>query len=58
MIKLAIFFAIVGIIAGILGFGGLAGAAIGVAKFLFWAAIIIAVILFALGMSIAKKITS
>jgi uncharacterized membrane protein YtjA (UPF0391 family) len=57
MIKWAIIFAIIGIIAGVLGFGGLAGASIGIAKFLFWAGIIIAVVLFLVGMSIAKKVT-
>lgn len=56
MIKWAIIFAIIGIIAGVLGFGGLAGASIGIAKFLFWGGIIIAVILFLVGMSIAKKV--
>ncbi|MGV6492158.1 DUF1328 domain-containing protein [Stenotrophomonas rhizophila] len=57
MIKWAIIFAVIGLIAGALGFGGLAGASIGVAKFLFWAGIIIAVVLFLLGMTIAKKVT-
>ena len=33
------------------------GAAIGVAKFLFWAGIIIAVVLFLIGMTVAKKVT-
>lgn len=58
MIKWAIIFAVIGLIAGVLGFSGIAGASIGIAKFLFWAAIIIAVILFVLGLTIAKKIAS
>ena len=45
MIKWAIIFAVIGVIAGVLGFGGIAGAAVGIAKFLFWAGIIIAVVL-------------
>lgn len=57
MIKWAIIFAVIGLIAGALGFAGIGGAAIGVAKFLFWAGIIIAVILFLLGMTVAKKVT-
>ena len=57
MIKWAIIFAIIGLVAGVLGFTGVAGAAMGIAKFLFWAAVIIAVILFMLGMTIYKKIT-
>ena len=57
MIKWAIIFAIIGLLAGVLGFTGIAGAAMGIAKFLFWAAVIIAVILFVLGMTIYKKLT-
>ncbi|AVO31329.1 DUF1328 domain-containing protein [Stenotrophomonas maltophilia] len=57
MIKWAIIFAIIGVIAGVLGFGGIAGASVGIAKFLFWAGIIIAVVLFLLGMTVAKKVS-
>lgn len=57
MIKWAIIFAIIGLIAGVLGFSGLAGAAMGIAQFLFWAAVIIAVVLLVLGMTVYKKVT-
>lgn len=57
MIKWAIIFAIIGVIAGVLGFGGIAGGAFGIAKFLFWAAVIIAVVLFVLGVTVYKKVT-
>jgi uncharacterized membrane protein YtjA (UPF0391 family) len=57
MIKWAIIFAVIGLFAGALGFGGLAGAAIGIAKFLFFAAIAIAVVLLVLGVTIFKKVT-
>lgn len=57
MIKWAIIFAIIGVVAGVLGFGGIAGGAFGIAKFLFWAAIIIAVVLFLLAVTIFKKVT-
>ena len=57
MIKWAIIFAIIGLIAGVLGFSGLAGAAMGIAKFLFWAAVILAILFFVLGMTIYKKVT-
>jgi uncharacterized membrane protein YtjA (UPF0391 family) len=57
MIKWAIIFAIIAVVAGLLGFGGIAGAAMGIAKFLFWAAVIIAVILFVLAVTIFKKVT-
>lgn len=57
MIKWAIIFAVIGLIAGALGFSGAAGAMMGIAHFLFWAGIIVAVILFILGMTVYKKVT-
>jgi len=42
----AIVFLIVALIAAVLGFGGLAGTAVGAAKILFWVAIILAIISF------------
>ena len=57
MIKWAIIFAIIGLIAGVLGFTGIAGAAFGIAKFLFWVAIAIAVLLFVLAVTIFRKVT-
>jgi len=57
MIKWAIIFAVIGVIAAILGFSGIAGGAFGIAKFLFWAAVIIAVVLFLLGVTVFKKVT-
>jgi uncharacterized membrane protein YtjA (UPF0391 family) len=57
MLKWALIFAIAAIILGALGFGGLAGAAMAIAKILFWIAVIIAVLLFILGVTIYKKVT-
>jgi len=57
MIKWAIIFAIIALVAGVLGFSGIAGAAMGIAKFLFWAAVILAILFFVLGVTIYKKIT-
>ncbi len=57
MIKWAIIFAVIGVIAGILGFSGIAGGAFGIAKFLFWAAVIIAVVLFLLTGSVLLPVT-
>ncbi len=56
MIKWAIIFAVIGIIAGVLGFGGIAGGAFAIAKFLFWAFIIIAAVLFLLGLTVFRKV--
>ena len=57
MLKWAAIFAVIALVAGILGFGGLAGAAWGIDKLLFWVFIAIAVILFVLGLTIYKKVT-
>jgi uncharacterized membrane protein YtjA (UPF0391 family) len=42
----AIIFLVVALIAAVLGFGGIAGTAVGGAKLLFWVAIIIAIVAF------------
>lgn len=57
MLKWALIFFIASIVLGILGFGGLAGAAMGIAKFLFWAAVIVAVILLILGLTVYRRVT-
>lgn len=57
MLKWALIFAVAALILGGLGFGGLAGAAMGIAKLLFWLAVIIAVVMFVLGMTVYKKVT-
>ncbi len=57
MLYYAVVFLVIALVAGVLGFGGIAGAAVGIAKFLVWAGIIIAVVLFLLGMTVAKKVS-
>lgn len=57
MLKWALIFAVVALVLAVLGFGGLAGAMIDIAKILFWLAVIIAVALFVLGFTIYKKVT-
>ena len=42
----AIVFLIVALVAAVLGFGGIAGTAVGAAKILFWIAIILAIVSF------------
>jgi uncharacterized membrane protein YtjA (UPF0391 family) len=56
MIKWAIIFAVIALVAGALGFSGVAGTAMGIAKVLFWIAVIVAVILFVLGMTVYKTL--
>lgn len=57
MLKWAAIFAVIALVAGVLGFGGVAGAAWGVAKLLFWVFVAIAVILFILGLTVYRKVT-
>lgn len=57
MLKWAAIFAVIALLAGLLGFGGIAGAAWGVAKLLFWVFIAIAVVLFILGLTVYRKVT-
>ena len=57
MLKWAAIFAIAAVAFAVLGFGGLAVAAWGIAKVLFWIAIIIAALLFVPGLTIYKKVT-
>ncbi|MFA7439657.1 MAG: DUF1328 domain-containing protein [Sphingomonadaceae bacterium] len=57
MLKWALIFAIIAVVLGALGFGGMAGAAMGIAKILFWLAVIIAVVLFVLGLTVYKSVT-
>ena len=56
MLKWALIFAVVALIAGGLGFGGVAGAAAGIAKILFFLFVIGFVVFLALGIFAGKKI--
>ncbi|HEY1144903.1 MAG TPA: DUF1328 family protein [Allosphingosinicella sp.] len=57
MLKWALIFFVAALVLGLLGFGGLAGAAMGIAKLLFWLAVIIAVVFLVLGLTVYKKVT-
>lgn len=57
MIRGAIIFAILALVFAVLGFGGLAGAFMDIAIVLFWLAIIVAVIMIVLGLTVYKKVT-
>jgi len=56
MLKLALIFLVIGLVAGLLGFSGIAGAAVGIAKFLFFLAIAIFLVLLILGLVAGKKV--
>lgn len=57
MLKWAAIFALATLVLAVLGFGGLAGAMIDIAKILFWLAVIIAAALLVLGFTVYKKVT-
>ncbi|WP_380783038.1 DUF1328 family protein [Sphingomonas sp. R86520] len=56
MLKLAITFLVVGLVLALLGFGGIGGAFIGIAKILFFIAIALFVIFLVLGLLAGKGI--
>ena len=57
MLRWALIFLVIGLVAGLLGFTGIAGAAVGIAKLLFFAAAAIFVVLLVLGITIFKQVT-
>ena len=57
MLKWALIFAVVALIAGALGFTGMAGAAAGIAKLLFFVAVIGFVLFLVLGAFVGRKIS-
>ena len=56
MLKLAITFLVIGAVLALLGFGGIGGAFIGIAKILFFIAIVLFVIFLVLGLLAGKGI--
>jgi len=56
MLKLALFFFIVSIIAGVFGFTGIAAATAGIAKVLFFIFIIVFVVLLVVGLVVGSAI--
>ena len=57
MLKWAFIFLLLGLVAGALGFTGIAGASIGIAKVLFFIFIVIFVVMLALGLTVYRKAT-
>ncbi|HKS89367.1 MAG TPA: DUF1328 domain-containing protein [Stellaceae bacterium] len=56
MLKLALFFLVVAIVAAIFGFSGIAAAAVGIAKILFFIFIALFVILLVIGLLIGSAL--
>jgi uncharacterized membrane protein YtjA (UPF0391 family) len=57
MMKWALIFLVVGLVLGAMGFGGVGGAFVGIAKILFFIALALFVIFLILGVVAAKKIS-
>lgn len=57
MPKWALIFLVISLLAGVLGFTGLAGAAVDIAKILFFVAVAIFLVMLVLGYTIFKKVT-
>jgi uncharacterized membrane protein YtjA (UPF0391 family) len=57
MLRWAFLFLIIGLIAGALGFGGVAGASIGIAKMLFFVFLIVFLVLLVAGLTVARKVS-
>ncbi len=56
MLKWALIFLVLGLVLGAMGFGGVGGAFVGIAKVLFFIAIAIFVVLLILGLVAGKKV--
>jgi len=57
MLRWAILFLIIGLVAGLLGFGGIAGASFAIAKLLFWVFIAIFLVLLIAGLTVARRVS-
>jgi uncharacterized membrane protein YtjA (UPF0391 family) len=57
MLKTALIFLVLGVVLAALGFGGIGGAFVGIAKILFFIAIAVFLIFLVLGVTAAKKVT-
>ena len=56
MLRLAFLFLILGLIAGVLGFTGIAGASFAIAKFLFFIFLLIFAVLLIAGLTLARRL--
>lgn len=56
MFKWAIIFAVIALVAAVLGFGGIAGASAGIAKILFFVGLALVVLFMILGAAAARKV--
>lgn len=58
MLRMAMMFLVLALVAGVLGFGGLASASMGIAKILFWLFVVLFVVTLVVAVAAGRKITS
>ena len=58
MLRFAVVFLVLAIIAGVLGFGGIAIVAVGMAKLMFWTFIVLFIVTLVAGFAAGRKISS
>jgi uncharacterized membrane protein YtjA (UPF0391 family) len=56
MLRWALIFLVIGLVAGVLGFGGIAGASFAIAKILFFVFMLIFVVLLIAGLTVARRV--
>jgi uncharacterized membrane protein YtjA (UPF0391 family) len=56
MLRWALLFLIIGLVAGILGFGGIAGASFAIAKLLFFVFMAVFLVLLIAGLTVARRV--
>jgi len=56
MLRWAVLFLVIGLVAGILGFGGIAGASFAIAKILFFVFMVIFLVLLIAGLTVARRV--
>jgi uncharacterized membrane protein YtjA (UPF0391 family) len=56
MLRWAVIFLVIALVAALFGFTGIATAAAGIAKFLFFLFLVVCLVLFIAGMSVAKRL--
>ncbi|MEJ0026496.1 MAG: DUF1328 domain-containing protein [Rhizomicrobium sp.] len=57
MLRWAVLFLVIGLVAGILGFGGIAGASFAIAKTLFFVFMLIFLVLLIAGLTVGRRVT-
>ena len=57
MLRLALLFFVLGLVAAILGFGGIAGASFAIAKFLFFIFLILFIVFVVLGLGVLRGLS-